>query len=180
MVWGWPLRLKAMKPESKPKPVNNIADVQKPMWVGFARKPEWRCIIPVTEFAEADAERSRRFYEEALQPFGLAVIIRVGPERTRTGGTRYGLGRDGYPRIWFHDGEAPGSPMHLALATTGRPVVDAFHAAALAAGGTDNGAPGIRERYHPNYYAAFVLDPDGNNIEAVCQVPDRKRAPGPP
>ncbi|MCI0755041.1 VOC family protein [Teichococcus vastitatis] len=136
-------------------------------------------ILDHIEFAVADAERSRRFYEEALRPFGMTVIIRVGPERTRTGGTRYGLGRDGYPRIWFHDGEGLGSPMHLALATAGRRVVDAFHAAALTAGGRDNGAPGIRERYHPNYYAAFILDPDGNNIEAVCQVPDGEVTPGP-
>jgi putative SOS response-associated peptidase YedK len=60
MVWVWPLRLKEMKPKSKPKPVNNIADVQKPMWVGFARKPEWRCIIPVTEFAEAEGEKGSK------------------------------------------------------------------------------------------------------------------------
>jgi catechol 2,3-dioxygenase-like lactoylglutathione lyase family enzyme len=136
-------------------------------------------ILDHIEFAVADAERSRRFYEHALRPFGMTVVIRVAPERTRTGGTRYGLGRDGYPRIWFHDGEAPGNPMHLALAATDRRVVDAFHAAALAAGGTDNGAPGIRERYHPNYYAAFMLDPDGNNIEAVCQAPERGVRPGP-
>jgi catechol 2,3-dioxygenase-like lactoylglutathione lyase family enzyme len=129
-------------------------------------------ILDHVEFTVADAERSRRFYEGALRTFGMAVLIRVGPERSRTGGTRYGLGRDGYPRIWFHDGEVPGTPIHLALSTTGRDVVDAFHRNALAAGGTDNGAPGIRERYHPHYYAAFVLDPDGNNIEAVCQVPE--------
>jgi catechol 2,3-dioxygenase-like lactoylglutathione lyase family enzyme len=134
-------------------------------------------VLDHIEFAVADAERSRRFYEEALRPFGMTVIIRVGPDRTRTGGTRYGLGRDGYPRIWFHDGEAPGSPMHLALAATDRGVVDAFHKAALAAGGADNGAPGIRERYHPAYYAAFVLDPDGNNIEVICQVPNHDCAP---
>jgi catechol 2,3-dioxygenase-like lactoylglutathione lyase family enzyme len=143
-----------------------------PQFVGDA-------ILDHIEFGVANAERSRRFYEEALRPFGMTVILRVGPERTRTGGTRYGLGRDGYPRIWFHDGEAPGSPMHLALAATDRRVVDAFHAAALAAGGTDNGAPGVRGRYHPDYYAAFVLDPDGNNIEGVCQVPNQDRAPGP-
>jgi catechol 2,3-dioxygenase-like lactoylglutathione lyase family enzyme len=136
-------------------------------------------ILDHIEFAVTDAERSRRFYEEVLRPFGMTVIFRVGPERTRTGGTRYGLGRDGYPRIWFHDGEAPGSPMHLALAATDRHIVDAFHKAALAAGGTDNGAPGVRERYHPDYYAAFVLDPDGNNIEGVCQVPNQNWAPGP-
>jgi catechol 2,3-dioxygenase-like lactoylglutathione lyase family enzyme len=140
---------------------------------------EGDAILDHIEFAVADAERSRHFYEAALRPFGLTVILRVGPERTRTGGTRYGLGRDGYPRIWFHDGEAPGSSIHLALATTDRRVVDAFHAAALAVGGRDNGAPGLRERYHPNYYAAFVLDPDGHNIEGVCQVPNPDRAPGP-
>jgi catechol 2,3-dioxygenase-like lactoylglutathione lyase family enzyme len=134
-------------------------------------------VLDHIEFAVADAERSRRFYEEALRPFGMTVIIRVGPERTRAGGTRYGFGRDGYPRIWFHDGEAASAPIHLALATADRQVVDAFHAAALAAGGTDNGAPGIRARYHPDYYAAFVLDPDGNNLEAVCQVPNHDRAP---
>ncbi|MCP1535637.1 VOC family protein [Methylorubrum extorquens] len=129
-------------------------------------------VLDHVEFVVADAERSRRFYEGALRPLGMTVVIRVGPERSRTGGTRYGLGRGGYPRIWFHDGETPGTPIHLALATNDRDGVNAFHRAALAAGGTDNGAPGIRERYHPNYYAAFVLDPDGNNIEAVCQVAD--------
>lgn len=136
-------------------------------------------ILDHIEFAVADVERSRRFYEEALRPFGMTLIIRIGPERTRTGGTRYGLGRDGYPRIWLRDGEVPGSPMHLALATIDRRIVNAFHAAALAAGGSDNGAPSIRERYHSSYYAAFVLDPDGNNIEAVCQVPDPEVVPGP-
>lgn len=129
-------------------------------------------VLDHIEFAVADAEQSRRFYEGALRPLGMTVVVRVGPERSRTGGTRYGLGRGGYPRIWFHDGEAPSTPIHLALATNDRDGVNAFHRAALAAGGTDNGAPGIRKRYHPNYYAAFVLDPDGNNIEAVCQVDD--------
>jgi catechol 2,3-dioxygenase-like lactoylglutathione lyase family enzyme len=145
-----------------------------------ARHPSTGAILDHIEFAVADVERSRRFYEEALRPFGMTVIVHVGPERSRTGGTRYGLGRDGYPRIWFHDGEAPGSPIHLALATADRHVVDAFHQAAIAAGGMDNGAPGVREHYHPDYYAAFVLDPDGNNVEAVCQMPDREKAPGPP
>ena len=127
-------------------------------------------ILDHIEFAVADAERSRRFYEGALGPLGITVVISVGPERSRTGGTRYGMGQDGYPRIWFHDGEAPGTPIHLALATSKRDIVNAFHRAALAAGGIDNGAPGIREQYHPSYYAAFVRDPDGNNIEVVCQV----------
>ena len=148
------------------------AKIEVPRYAGDA-------ILDHIEFAVADAERSRRFYEQALRPFGMTVILSVGPERTRTGGLRYGVGRDGYPRIWFHDGEAPGSPIHLALATADRRVVDAFHAAAVAAGGRDNGAPGVRERYHPNYYAAFVVDPDGNNIEGVCQTLNQDRAPSP-
>jgi len=60
MVWGFPLRLKIMKPESKPKPVNNIADLRKPMWIGLARKPQWRCLIPLTEFAEADGPKGAK------------------------------------------------------------------------------------------------------------------------
>lgn len=129
-----------------------------------------RVILDHIEIAVADADRSRRFFEEALRPLGMVLVIRVGPERTRTGGTRYGFGRDGYPSIWFHDGEAVTGGMHLAFAAASRAVVDAFHGAAIAAGGRDNGAPGIREHYHADYYAAFVIDPDGNNIEAVCQT----------
>jgi hypothetical protein len=115
-------------------------------------------ILDHIEFAVANAERSRRFQEEALRPFGMTIIIRVGPGRMRTGGTRYGLGRDRYPRIWFHDWEAASTPVHLALAMSDRQVVDAFPAAAIAAGGTDNGAPGIRDCYHADYHAGFVLD----------------------
>jgi catechol 2,3-dioxygenase-like lactoylglutathione lyase family enzyme len=79
-----------------------------------------------------------------------------------------GLGRGGKPQLWLSHGEPPASPLHIAFAARNRAEVDAFHAAALAAGGKDNGAPGLRPHYHPNYYGAFAIDPDGHNIEAVC------------
>ena len=79
-----------------------------------------------------------------------------------------GLGRGGKPQLWLSQGEPPVSPLHIAFAARNRAEVDAFHAAALAAGGKDNGAPGLRPHYHPNYYGAFAIDPDGHNIEAVC------------
>lgn len=123
------------------------------------------------EFAVQDAEVSRRFYEHALAPLGIARVITVGPDRTRHGGTRHGFGRDGYPCLWVHDNQTPAAGTHIAFATQDRDVVDAFYQAALDAGGIDNGPPGIRERYHANYYAAYVLDPDGVNVEVVCQKP---------
>ena len=80
--------------------------------------------------------------------------------------------RRGKPYFWFGDDGAPGQHTHVAFAVDSRAKVDAFHAAALAAGGRDNGAPGLRPHYHPDYYGAFVLDPDGHNIEAVCHLPE--------
>lgn len=127
-------------------------------------------IIDHVEFAVRDAEVSRRFYEQALAPLDFTWIITVGPDRTRSGGTRHGFGKDGYPRLWVHDNETPGEGTHIAFAAASRSVVDAFHRAALAAGGSDNGAPGVRAHYHDNYYAAYVLDPDGVNVEVVCQL----------
>jgi len=130
-------------------------------------------LLDHVEFAVRDAEVSRRFYEQALAPLGMTRIITVGPERTRSGGTRHGFGRDGYPRLWVHDNEQAGAGTHVAFAAAERSVVDAFHEAALGAGGVDNGAPGVRAHYHDHYYAAYVLDPDGVNVEVVCQaMPD--------
>ncbi|HYI63627.1 MAG TPA: VOC family protein [Allosphingosinicella sp.] len=123
-------------------------------------------------FAVADAERSRRFYEAALAPLGITLIMSVTPEQTEAGGTAHGFGSDGKPYFWFGDNERVGEGTHIAFATETRAEVDAFHAAALAAGGRDNGAPGLRPLYHPNHYGAFVLDPDGMNIEAVCHRPE--------
>jgi catechol 2,3-dioxygenase-like lactoylglutathione lyase family enzyme len=123
-------------------------------------------------FAVADAERSRRFYEAALAPLGIALIMSVTPDQTESGGTAHGFGSDGKPYFWFGDNERVGEGTHVAFAVDSRADVDAFYRAALAAGGKDNGAPGLRPHYHPDYYGAFVLDPDGMNIEAVCHRPE--------
>lgn len=111
----------------------------------------------------ADYEASKGFYLKALKPLGYSIIMELGK-----GG---GFGVDGKPDFWIQQGEAIKPPVHIAFRGQDRPMVDAFHAAAIeaaAAGGKDNGKPGLRPQYHPNYYGAFVFDPDGNNIEAVC------------
>jgi catechol 2,3-dioxygenase-like lactoylglutathione lyase family enzyme len=114
----------------------------------------------------SEYERSRDFYERALEPLGFSLLMEPV---ARTGG----FGRDQKPTFWITDQRQPTSEnVHVALAAPDRAAVDAFHAAALEAGGTDNGGPGIREIYHPSYYGAYVLDPDGNNIEAVCHHPE--------
>jgi catechol 2,3-dioxygenase-like lactoylglutathione lyase family enzyme len=120
--------------------------------------------LPVSDYA-----RSKAFYLQALAPLGASLALEVGAKQT---GDRAhaGFGRDGKPSLWIS--LAPvGAKMHVAVVADDRAAVDAFHRAALAAGGTDNGAPGLRPHYHPDYYAAFVLDPDGHNIEAVCHHP---------
>ena len=123
-------------------------------------------------FAVSDAERSRRFYEQALAPLGITLIMTVPPEKTEAGGTAHGFGSNGKPYFWVGDNEAVGEGTHVAFEAESRPEVNAFYEAALAAGGRDNGSPGIRPHYHPNYYAAFVYDPDGINVEAVCHHPE--------
>ncbi|MGH3029686.1 MAG: VOC family protein [Gaiellaceae bacterium] len=107
-----------------------------------------------------DLAASRAFYERALAPLGIGVVL----EHPLSG---VGLGRDGKPCFWIAERAASG-PIHVAFGSTDREGVDAFHREALAAGGSNNGRPGLRPQYHPAYYGAFVLDPDGNNIEAVC------------
>ena len=120
-------------------------------------------------FAVRDAERSRAFYVAALAPIGMTLIMSVTPEQTEAGGTAHGFGTAGNPFFWIGDNEQVGEGTHIAFAVQTRGEVDAFHAAALQAGGSDNGGPGLRPRYDPDYYAAFVRDPDGNNIEAVTR-----------
>jgi catechol 2,3-dioxygenase-like lactoylglutathione lyase family enzyme len=107
-------------------------------------------------------DRSKRFYAAALAPLGYTVLMEFGEVA--------GLGA-GRPDFWIAAGAERSGPTHVAFTTTSRAVVDAFHKAALAAGGRDNGAPGVRTEYHPTYYGAFVLDLDGNNVEAVCHQP---------
>lgn len=125
-----------------------------------------------------DIEKARRFYDAALRPLGIVCVMEVTPEQTGGyHGVGYGSGHK--PFFWLSsDSRRPmpapacGTGTHLAFAAENRAAVDAFHAAALAAGGLDNGPPGIRPHYHPAYYAAFVLGPDGVNVEAVCQRPE--------
>lgn len=114
----------------------------------------------------SDFERSKSFYEQALAPLGASLLHSVPLEHT--GGVRViGFGID-TPCFWLDEGEAQKPPLHFAFKAESREIVDAFYAAAICAGGQDNGKPGVRTHYHENYYGAFVLDPDGNNIEAVC------------
>jgi catechol 2,3-dioxygenase-like lactoylglutathione lyase family enzyme len=117
--------------------------------------------IPVSDYA-----RSKAFYEKALAPLGYTLIAEV--RQTEHDALAAGFGADGKPDFWIGGEGGLNRPVHIGLAVATRSLVDDFHRAALAAGGRDNGAPGLRHRYHPNYYAAFVLDPDGHNIEAVC------------
>ena len=106
----------------------------------------------------SDAKASRVFYESALAPLGYRVLMEFEG--------MYGLGAQAGPDLWLVPAESP-TPVHLALTAESTQQVDDFHRAALAAGGADNGAPGERPHYHPGYYGAFVLDPDGHNLEAV-------------
>jgi catechol 2,3-dioxygenase-like lactoylglutathione lyase family enzyme len=109
-----------------------------------------------------DLAASRAFYEAALAPLGFTVVY----ERSH----RVAFGPTARP-IFFLTEHPPGEGIHIAFEAPDRERVDAFHAAALAAGGRDNGHPGLRPEYHPHYYGAFVLDPDGYNAEAVCHTP---------
>lgn len=122
----------------------------------------------------SDAERSRDFYVKVLHPLGYHLTLTIpaehaecGGEQAKAEGTLYGFGLEHKPLFWILGNSRVGTGMHIAFKAASRAQVDAFYAAALAAGATDNGKPGLR-RYHPNYYGTFVLDPDGINIEAVC------------
>ena len=120
--------------------------------------------------AVSDLERSKAFYQAALKPLGLGLVMEVTAEETG-GDAHAGFGAGEKAFFWVGTGAGPKGGTHVAFATETRAEVDAFYRAALAAGGQDNGAPGLRPRYHPNYYGAFILDPDGNNVEAVCRRP---------
>jgi catechol 2,3-dioxygenase-like lactoylglutathione lyase family enzyme len=121
-------------------------------------------------YAVTDIDRSRKFYLAALAPLSITAIMEVTAEQTGKD-AHVGFGSNGKPFFWVGTGARRGGPVHVAFTATSRSQVDAFYKAAIAAGGKDNGAPGVREHYHANYYGAFVLDPDGNNIEAVCHAP---------
>ena len=111
----------------------------------------------------SDLAKSRAFYAKALQPLGYSVMMEFPGA--------LGFGAKGKPDFWLGQGTASGK-VHVAFASPDRKTVDAFYAAAIAAGGKDNGKPGLRPQYHKDYYGAFVFDPDGNNIEAVSHQPE--------
>lgn len=127
-----------------------------------------------------DGEAARDFYIRALAPLGIFLSLSIPPDGAEPGGDQaatkgwlYGFASKANPHkpfFWLLSGAKPGEGVHIAFAAPTRPQVAAFHDQALAAGGRDNGPPGLR-RYHPDYYGAFVRDPDGNNIEAVCHAP---------
>lgn len=111
-----------------------------------------------------DYRKSLEFYKKALAPIGIELLMEPIPQVG-------GFGRDQKPFFWIGGDKKPvHSDVHVAFTVNKRSLVDKFYEAAMKAGGKDNGKPGIREIYHPNYYGAFVLDPDGNNIEAVCHL----------
>jgi catechol 2,3-dioxygenase-like lactoylglutathione lyase family enzyme len=117
----------------------------------------------------SDYESAKAFYVAALAPLGYTLAMEPVPN---VGGFSMGdRGPQGAFPFWIAEGRGEPTAAHIAFTAPDRTTVDAFHAAALAAGGTDNGAPGIREIYHPNYYGAYVLTADGVNLEAVCHVP---------
>jgi catechol 2,3-dioxygenase-like lactoylglutathione lyase family enzyme len=110
----------------------------------------------------SDIGKSKTFFQAALAPLGYTVMMDFGEA--------VGLGKD-RPDFWIAKGPVP-AKIHIAFTAPNRAMVKAFYAAAIAAGGQDNGAPGLRPQYHPNYYGAFVYDRDGNNLEAVCHLPE--------
>jgi len=121
--------------------------------------------FPVTDFA-----RSKAFYTRVLEPLGFKLLVEVNlSEDGEDGYAGFGADR---PHFWMGTGKPLTGRLHVAFVAKNRAEVQAFYAAALAAGGIDNGAPGLRPHYHENYYAAFVLDPDGHNIEAVNHLPE--------
>lgn len=122
-------------------------------------------IIDHIGIAVSDYEKSLTFYTRVLAPLGIFLVIEV------EGWAGFGNNKD-KAEFWFGPDEKSQNPLHIAFLAESRQQVDKFHTAAIAAGATCNGKPDIRAIYHPNYYGAFVIDPDGHNIEAVCHSPE--------
>ncbi len=120
-------------------------------------------------FAVSDYAKAKAFYSAALKPLDITLMMEI-PAQVTGDFAVSGFGKDGKPFLWISESKKPVGNLHIALPGT-RAAVDAFYKAAIAAGGKDNGTPGIRPHYHEHYYAAFVFDLDGNNIEAVCHAP---------
>ena len=115
-------------------------------------------------FGVSNYAASKDFFLQALEPLGVGIVME--------GEHGLGIGPKGKPALWLFESPDKPVPMHVAFTAAHRQQVQAFHRAALAAGGKDNGAPGLRPHYHPNYYGAFVIGPDGHNVEAVCHSPE--------
>ena len=124
------------------------------------------CSISVTNYAKA-----KEFYTKVFRALGGDFVFEVTPEQTG-GASAGGFGRDGKPSFWIGSGGTSRPPTHVAFTARTREEVRKFYETAIAAGATDNGPPGLRPHYHPNYYGAFVRDLDGYNIEAVCHRPE--------
>jgi catechol 2,3-dioxygenase-like lactoylglutathione lyase family enzyme len=122
-------------------------------------------------FPVSDYERSKAFYTLAFAPLGYSLVMEIGGEHTESKFPAAGFGAGGKPDFWIGGEGGLVGILHVAVVATDRKTVDEFYRAAIAAGAKDNGAPGLRPHYHKNYYGAFVLDPDGHNIEAVCHTP---------
>lgn len=127
-------------------------------------------MIDHTGVIVSDFQKSKQFYLSALAPIGYSLLMEVSAKETGRNDAA-GFGVSPKPDFWIANGTPNVPPIHVAFRAASRAHVDAFYQAALAAGGRDNGAPGLRPHYHPNYYGAFVRDPDGHNIEAVCHDP---------
>jgi catechol 2,3-dioxygenase-like lactoylglutathione lyase family enzyme len=127
-------------------------------------------MIDHTGISVSDFGKSKTFYTAALAPINYSLLLEF--PASVTGHTDVaGFGEAQKPDFWISAGTPNQPPIHVAFRVSSRAMVDAFYAAAISAGGVDNGAPGIRAHYHPNYYGAFVRDPDGHNVEAVCHEP---------
>jgi hypothetical protein len=122
-------------------------------------------------FSVRNHAESKAFYLAALAPLGIGVMMSVSKEESGGPSDYTGFGSNDKPYFWIGEGTVPGAGgMHLAFVAQTRAQVDAFYRAAIAGGAKDNGAPGIRAHYHPNYYGAFVIDLNGVNLEAVCHT----------
>ncbi|MDR3383232.1 VOC family protein [Cupriavidus basilensis] len=128
-------------------------------------------MIDHTGVVVSDFAKSRAFYTAALAALGFIKNMELPASVTGYADVA-GFGPPEKPEFWISNGTPNQPPLHIAFRADSRAQVDAYYKAALAAGGRDNGAPGLRPHYHPNYYGAFVLDPDGHNIEAVCHAPE--------
>jgi catechol 2,3-dioxygenase-like lactoylglutathione lyase family enzyme len=124
-------------------------------------------MIDHTGVLVTDFEKSKKFYSEALKPIGYKLLLEFPASITGSANVA-GFGEPPKPDFWIGQGKPNDPRVHVAFGVGKRSLADAFHKAALAAGGKDHGAPGLRPQYHANYYGAFVLDPDGHNIEVVC------------